>query len=317
MRERRPCMIQTVEQYVLLHQALYESLATETFICQPYELEAKVQAHLQQKDDSKDIISLEFEHAMKRTASLCLSYKTAKLPINQDKSRFSEILPPDSSMPYLKNYSKGNFVNAVLVDGFKEKKQWIATQLPLSNTTPDFWQLILELEVSVIVQLETSPNAFYPMKDATAIQVEPFLIKRLTSADREGVKLIDVSFEKEKLEDAMHVQVIVLKNWSSETLPTNDMILSLQREVETAQQKMPNGKICVTCLDGSTKCGIFICAYNAIEKLKTEQMVDVYYSTIMAKLRRPQFIPTMEQYIFLYQVLKDYMNAFGEYANFT
>ncbi|XP_067942989.1 receptor-type tyrosine-protein phosphatase epsilon-like [Watersipora subatra] len=317
MRERRPCMIQTVEQYVLLHQALYESLATEKFICQPYDLEAKIQSHLLQDDENKDVISLEFEHAMKRTASHCLSYDTAKLPINQDKSRFSEILPPDSSMPYLKNYSKGNFVNAVLVDGYKEKKQWIATQLPLSITTPDFWQLILELEISAIVQLETSPNAFYPMKDETAIEVEPFLIKRFTSADREGVKVIKVSFEKEGLEDAKNVQVIVLKNWTSETVPTTDMILSLQREVETAQQKVPNGKICVTCLDGSTKCGIFICAYNVIEKLKTEQMVDVYYSTIMAKLRRPQFIPTMEQYIFLYQVLKDYMDAFGEYANFT
>ncbi|XP_067942992.1 receptor-type tyrosine-protein phosphatase T-like [Watersipora subatra] len=307
----------TLEQYVLLHHVLYESLETEKFICQPYDLETKIQAHLQQKDERKDVITLEFEHAMKRTASHCLSYDTAKLPINQDKSRFSEILPPDSSMPYLKNYSKGNFVNAVLVDGYKEKKQWIASQLPLSITTPDFWQLILELEISVIVQLETSPNAFYPMKDETAIEEEPFLIKRFTSADREGVKLINVSFEKEGLEDAKHVQVIVLKNWTSVTLPTTNMILSLQREVETAQQKVPNGKICVTCLDGSTKCGIFICAYNAIEKLKTEQMVDIYYSTIMAKLRRPQFIPTMEQYIFLYQVLKDYMNAFGEYANFT
>ena len=45
--------------------------------------------------------------------------------------------------------------------------------------------------------------------------------------------------------------------------------------------------------DGSMKCGLYICAHNAIEKLKAEQAVDIYYPTILGKLRRPQFIPTI------------------------
>ena len=41
------------------------------------------------------------------------------------------------------------------------------------------------------------------------------------------------------------------------------------------------------------KCGLYICAHNAIEKLKAEQEVDIYFPTVLAKLRRPQFIPTI------------------------
>ena len=47
------------------------------------------------------------------------------------------------------------------------------------------------------------------------------------------------------------------------------------------------------CRDGSTRCGLYITAHNAIEKLNAEQIVDVYYPVVVAKLRRPQFILNM------------------------
>ena len=45
----------------------------------------------------------------------------------------------------------------MFVQGYREKKQWIATQLPLSNTIADFWQLIIEQDIQIVVQLEGSP----------------------------------------------------------------------------------------------------------------------------------------------------------------
>ena len=48
------------------------------------------------------------------------------------------------------------------------------------------------------------------------------------------------------------------------------------------------------------KCGLYICAHNAIEKLKAEQEVDIFYSTILGKLRRPQFIPTIVSVVHRY-----------------
>ena len=36
--------------------------------------------------------------------------------------------------------------------------------------------------------------------------------------------------------------------------------------------------------DGSTRCGLFICAQAAMEKVKAEQQVDLYYPMMMAKL---------------------------------
>ena len=53
--------------------------------------------------------------------------------------------------------------------------------------------------------------------------------------------------------------------------------------------------------DGSTRCGLFICAQAAMEKVKAEQQVDLYYPMMMAKLRRPQFVPAIVSNIFIEQ----------------
>ena len=37
---------------------------------------------------------------------------------------------------------------------YKEKNRWIATQLPMSNTVEDFWTMVVEQNVKIIIQLE-------------------------------------------------------------------------------------------------------------------------------------------------------------------
>ncbi|XP_067947071.1 receptor-type tyrosine-protein phosphatase delta-like [Watersipora subatra] len=199
MRSRRPCMIQTVDQYELLHDALSEALATQNFPFQPTEIETKISMHKLQPNSEADLISVEYQHTITRAASLDHSYATAKDAKNRHKNRFSEILPAESAMLYLLNGANGNYINAVTVDGYKQKKQWIATQLPLSNTIPDFWQLILENDISVIFQLDTSPTLFYPNKDSMVLEVEPFLITRKITVIEGTVKVIHLQLETEKV----------------------------------------------------------------------------------------------------------------------
>ena len=42
--------------------------------------------------------------------------------------------------------------------------------------------------------------------------------------------------------------------------------------------------------NGTTRCGLMICVYNALDKLKLEQQIDVYCPVLKARLRRPPFI---------------------------
>ena len=59
---------------------------------------------------------------------------------------------------YLKRYpvsdEDSDYISAVYVDGVKQKKQYLATQLPLPSTLSDFWRLIAELKVEIIIMLQ-------------------------------------------------------------------------------------------------------------------------------------------------------------------
>jgi len=63
--------------------------------------------------------------------------------------------------------------------------------------------------------------------------------------------------------------------------------------------------------NGGGKCGSFICAHNAVEKMKTEQEVDLYSTVVVARLRRPQFVGNLvriSQIRYIYQKNKFYFN---------
>jgi protein tyrosine phosphatase len=54
-----------------------------------------------------------------------------------------------SRYPYEDENSE--YINAVYVDGFRIKDQFVVTQFPLPSTLGDFWRLVAEKSISLIV----------------------------------------------------------------------------------------------------------------------------------------------------------------------
>ncbi|XP_074030618.1 protein tyrosine phosphatase Meg [Leptinotarsa decemlineata] len=80
-------------------------------------------------------------------------------PHNINKNRYRDILPYDSTRVIMKDASSGDYINAnyvnMLVPNSDQVNKYIATQGPLASTAEDFWQMILEEEVNLIVMLTT------------------------------------------------------------------------------------------------------------------------------------------------------------------
>lgn len=76
---------------------------------------------------------------------------------------------------YLKRYpltdEDSDYISAVYVDGVKLQNQYIATQLPLPETFSDFWRMIAEYKVELIIMLQL-PD----LKDAVSIMIKFLLI---------------------------------------------------------------------------------------------------------------------------------------------
>ncbi|CAG0917800.1 unnamed protein product [Notodromas monacha] len=107
----------------------------------------------------------EFQDLQSFSAELEHSAEMAKLPDNKDKNRYQNVVAYDHSLVPLMQSAKvlntttgnksigGEYINANLVDGWKKPNAFIATQGPLQNTLPIFWQMVLEHNVRTIVMI--------------------------------------------------------------------------------------------------------------------------------------------------------------------
>jgi receptor-type tyrosine-protein phosphatase F len=66
------------------------------------------------------------------------------------------VLPLENSrvcLTPLRGVEGSDYINASLVDGYRYRAAYIATQGPLPNTAPDFWRMLWEYNSTIVVML--------------------------------------------------------------------------------------------------------------------------------------------------------------------
>ncbi|XP_067932743.1 receptor-type tyrosine-protein phosphatase delta-like [Watersipora subatra] len=317
MRLRRPCMVQVKEQYYFLHCVVDEILKTETFSCAPLGTEAKLNFYYEQNGGANDAITAEFKRIEMRLAAMGQRTFSGLEDDNRDKNRSMQVLPDKSHCVYI---NSGDYINAVLLDGYRFTKQIVCTQLPLANTVADFWKMVEEQEIKIVVQLEQGDTQFYPTDDGEVLVCTNYTIHRLAMETNEHLSFISLAVTCTLSNQTRTVSLLLTKEWNKRgdinELPNRVALLHHLEALEKLLRQNGDGKFCVADKLGTTRCGLIVTAYNALAKLKTEQEVDLYNTVLMARCRRRQFISTIEEYTFLYDLLKHYTDSFSDYANF-
>jgi receptor-type tyrosine-protein phosphatase gamma len=136
IRTQRNFLVQTEEQYIFLHDALVEAIASCNTNLSVDQIMA-LQNNEDYLNEPKDI------HTTSATKQ-----------VNQVKNRL--ILPLEGSRAHLTpkpGMDGTDFINASWLFGFRRLRDFIITQHPLSNTIKDFWQMIIDHQVQTIVCL--------------------------------------------------------------------------------------------------------------------------------------------------------------------
>ncbi|XP_041379294.1 receptor-type tyrosine-protein phosphatase alpha-like [Gigantopelta aegis] len=138
LREQRMKMVQTVDQYAFVHDAVLERV-----ICGKTEiLTDKYRSELQKLKECdprthqtglESQFNLLFQLTPKPDDVHC---NTAE--VNSDKNRSDKYLPREDCRT---------------MNGYREKKAFIIAQSPMENTTRDFWKIIMDYKVPAIVML--------------------------------------------------------------------------------------------------------------------------------------------------------------------
>uniref|UniRef100_A0A8C2BJN5 Tyrosine-protein phosphatase non-receptor type 9 n=1 Tax=Cyprinus carpio TaxID=7962 RepID=A0A8C2BJN5_CYPCA len=102
---------------------------------------AELMAHLNRAQRSG--IYLEYEELLWTPTGL-----SPPAAHNQERNRYGDVLCLDQTRVRLK---RSDYINASFMDGYKQKNAYIGTQGPLEKTYGDFWRMVWEQSVLVIV----------------------------------------------------------------------------------------------------------------------------------------------------------------------
>ncbi|XP_014663791.1 PREDICTED: tyrosine-protein phosphatase non-receptor type 21-like [Priapulus caudatus] len=100
-------------------------------------------------------VFIEFEKIPKKRLKCDVS--TAMLPENGARNRFRDVVPYEDNVIKLtpSPRNKCGYINAsgVSLSVKRDMFKYIASQGPMSNTTEDFWQMVMEHELAIIIML--------------------------------------------------------------------------------------------------------------------------------------------------------------------
>ncbi|XP_063923819.1 receptor-type tyrosine-protein phosphatase epsilon-like isoform X7 [Zophobas morio] len=233
--------------------------------------------------------------------------------INKNKDR-NRIIPFDLNRVILKpmeGVGTGDYINASYIDGYDRPKAYIACQSPKFYTVKDFWRMIWQQEVSVIIMATN----FIECQKRMCAEYWPQRLSELYECGKIVVKLLkETTFEQyshQELEVIYGNNVRTIHNFhlkwtinaSSMFYPNNVLpIVKLIRQ----RYENSNGPIAVHSGYGTGRAGILILCDLALQMIKIDKKVDFFNLTKTLREQRPFIINKVECYLFVHLLVNEY-----------
>ncbi|XP_069117582.1 receptor-type tyrosine-protein phosphatase epsilon-like isoform X2 [Argopecten irradians] len=320
MRKNRMNMIQTVDNYVALHEILVEAFdLQDTLIPKSIFLSKWHTLSTVNKTQLRDEFKLMLDRKPERNSEQ--DFLAATLPENMAKNRTMRILAVDEFRASLQS-SGNDYINAVVVPSYTDIKGFIVTQTPLPDTRADLWTLVMDCQCDTIVILgdDKDPdqdNPWIPM-DITEITMSNFTITQTgIQTNLDNVDIVDLLIKRKCTKTAHKTQVFHVKEWTMDRQvpPSKQLILHLLEKIERRRRASGNKPVLVSCRDGATQCGLFCLMANTRDQLKMDEEVDVFQTALQLLVRRPEFFSTFEQYHYCFTILTACLQETDVYVN--
>ncbi|XP_056414310.1 tyrosine-protein phosphatase non-receptor type 22 isoform X2 [Hyla sarda] len=240
--------------------------------------------------------------------------KAAERPENFKKNRYKDIFPFDHSrveLSLITSDEDTDYINASFIKGVYGPRAYIATQGPLPSTLVDFWRMIWEYNIGIIVMAcmefemgKKKCERYWAEVGCEVLQCGPFSIT-CTNEDKKTdyvIKLLAVTYGNE----IRIVHQIHYKNWPDHDVPSSvEYILQMIQDIRLLQRD-DSPPICIHCSAGCGRTGV-ICAIDYIWRLLKDQIIPVNFSiySIIQEMRtqRSSLVQTKEQYELVYSAV--------------
>jgi len=254
--------------------------------------------------------------------SRLLKYPSAMSFYTNKKNRYNNILPKEDTrvrLSPLPGIEGSDYINANrLTDGFTN---YVSCQAPLSSTFGDFWRMVWEQDVSVIVMLtkihengQSKADKYWPT-EIGEVQTFPLVSVTLINVYQSDQSAhIDIrvlslkSSEKERIVVQLH-----FLGWPDFGVPEDSTGIRQLVNLTNFYRKYGkslglDGPIIVHCSAGVGRSGAFIAIHQLLEQFSEFGVLPqlaVYNAVNLMRTQRDGMVQTKEQYSFIYKAIQD------------
>merc|ERR1712137_569214 len=263
------------------------------------------------------------------------SFHTARLDENSEKNRYYNVLPFDDNRVRLewRGVAGSDYINAspIQIASAIDTPEYIACQAPLPCTFDDFWRMVWETQIKVVVMLtpceergQRKAHEYWPeqgeQKQFRHIVVTCLLAKEVEVFTVRCLRLSLFSPEGQ-LKEQRNLFHIQHNQWNDMGSTSKRSVFQLIKLINACSKRTNRSTepIIVHCSAGIGRAGTFIAIDEALRRVQQyqlshqdpEKLLDIFGIVRLLRSQRRGMVQTLNQYQFIYQVLHEYISLSG------
>nr|XP_023408694.1 tyrosine-protein phosphatase non-receptor type 9 isoform X2 [Loxodonta africana] len=255
-------------------------------------------------------------------------------PGNLEKNRYGDVPCLDQTRVKLtkrSSHTQTDYINASYMDGYKQKNAYIGTQGPLENTYRDFWLMVWEQKVLVIVMTTRFEEGgrrkcgqYWPLEKDSRIRFGFLTVTNLGVENMNHYKktILEIhNAEERQKRQVTHFQFL---SWPDYGVPSsaaslidflrvvrNQQRLAVSSMGARAKGQSPEPPIVVHCSAGIGRTGTFCSLDICLAQLEELGTLNVFQTVSRMRTQRAFSIQTPEQYYFCYKAILEFAEREG------
>ncbi|XP_052870127.1 tyrosine-protein phosphatase 69D [Anopheles cruzii] len=251
--------------------------------------------------------------------------KNSDMKENMPKNRYPDIKSYDQTrvkLAPLNGLSGSDYINANFVIGYKERKKFICAQGPMDATINDFWRMIWEQHLEIIVMLtnleeynKTKCAKYWPEGTNDSIQYGELLItfQSITYYADYTMRTLKVTKRSASSgeETSREISQYHYLAWKDFMAPEHPQGITKFINRINSEYSLQRGPILVHCSAGVGRTGTFVALDTLMQQLHDEGQVFIFNTICDMRYQRNFLVQSLKQYIFLYRALAE-LAYFGD-----